>query len=268
MTMTSRLSKTELIRLADRLSKRDWQIIRFIDQHRYATTVQLRRMLFTAHATQNAATRACIRVLDRLLTIRILTRLERRVGGYQRGSSAYIWCLDVIGQRLITPAGAPRRRFHEPSYLFARHTLAISEAHVELTEAEHHGWFKLARIEIETKAWRSYLTPLGATSILKPDLMATISSVDYDDHWYIEIDLGTESIPVLMRKCHAYEDYRRTGHAQTEHGVFPRVLWVIPNQARLDRLNAALTPDTGLNRRLFVLTTPEKLIASLRDPPP
>ena len=48
MTMTSRLSKTELIRLADRLSKRDWQIIRFIDQHRYATTVQLRRMLFTA----------------------------------------------------------------------------------------------------------------------------------------------------------------------------------------------------------------------------
>ena len=268
MTMTSRLSKTELIRLADRLSQRDWQIIRFIDQHRYATTTQLRRMFFTSHATQSAATRACIRVLDRLLTSRILARLERRVGGYHRGSSAYIWCLDVIGQRLTTPTDAPRRRFHEPSYVFARHTLAVSEAHVQLVEAEHAGWFRLTRIEIETQAWRNYLTPLGAASILKPDVMTTISSADYDDHWYVEIDLGTESIPVLMRKCHAYENYRRTGHAQTEHGVFPRVLWVLPNQDRIDRLNAALTPDTGLNRRLFVLTTPEKFIATLRDPPP
>lgn len=181
-----RASKADIAQIAERLSARDWQILGFIDQHRYASTTHLRRMFFTGHATQSAATRACIRVLDRLLTLRILTRLERRIGGNLRGSAAYIWCLDIIGDRLMTPADTPRRRFHEPSYLFLTHTLAITETHVQLVEAERAGHFQVARIEIETQAWRSYLTPLGATSILKPDLMAILSTPDYDDHWYLE----------------------------------------------------------------------------------
>ncbi|MFT3945153.1 MAG: replication-relaxation family protein [Ancrocorticia sp.] len=263
----SRASKADVAQIAERLSERDWQIIRCIYQHRYATTTQLRRLFFTHHTTQGAATRACIRVLDRLLTLRILTRLERRVGGNLRGSAAYIWCLDVIGDRLTTPADAPRRRFHEPSHLFLAHTLAITETRVQLIESERAGGFRIDRMEIETQAWRSYLTPQGATTILKPDLMVTLSSVDYDDHWYIEIDQGTESLPVLLRKCHAYEDYRVTRRAHTEHGVFPRVLWVLPTHTRIERLHAALGADKILNPRLFVLTTPDQLIATLREPP-
>lgn len=267
MTGTPRVSQQKLHRLADRLSPRDWQILHLIHRHRYATTSQLRRLFFTGHATQGAATRACTRVLGRLLTLRILTRLERRIGGNRHGSAAFIWCLDVAGERLTRTQGRPRRRFHEPSFLFLQHTLSTTEVHVQLVEAAATGYFVLDQVAIETEAWRPYLTPQGATSLLKPDLMVTLSTASYRDHWYVEVDLATESTPVLIRKCQAYEDYRLTGQAQAEHGVFPRVLWIMPTQQRITQLTHAIHNDQRLSPRLFVCTTPEQLIPILREPP-
>ena len=267
MNHASRISQNEIAHLRTRLSERDWSIIRFVDSHHYVATTQMRRVFFAAHATQSAATRACTRVLDRLLLLRILTRLERRIGGSRHGSAAFVWCLDVIGERLARADNQPRRRFHEPSYQFLTHTLAITETHVQLREAERANFFTLSRIEIETEAWRPYLTPSGTRSILKPDLMVTLTTTDYADHWYIEIDLATESLPVLLRKCRAYEDYRRTGAAQAEHGVFPRVLWVMPTQARIARLQTAVATEPRLPDRLFAYTMPDRLIRVLTGPP-
>lgn len=267
MTSEPRHSARDVRHLASRLSERDWAIVRFVHRHRYATTVQLRRMFFAGHATQSAATRACIRVLDRLLVLRLLTRLERRIGGHRHGSSAFVWCLDVVGERLTRGNGKPRRRFHEPSYLFLAHTLALTDTHVQLVEAERAGHFTLSHLSVETEAWRPYVAAHGAMTVLKPDLMITLSLETYDDHWYLEIDLATESLPVLMRKCRAYADYLRTGRAQAEHGVFPRVLWVMPTTARISRLEAAIAAEEGLPDRLFALATPGRLMATLRDPP-
>lgn len=84
-----RHSRQDLERLRSELSERNWAIVRFLRQHRYATTVQLRRMFFNQHASQSAATRACVRVLGRLFTQRVLTRLERRVGGVRHGSALF-----------------------------------------------------------------------------------------------------------------------------------------------------------------------------------
>lgn len=266
MTST-RIGRQDLHRLAAQLSERDWAIVRFLHQHRYATTSQLRRGLFHKHASQSAATRACVRVLDRLLTQRILARLERRVGGVRHGSAAFVWCLDVIGDRLTRPAGGPRRRVHEPSFSFLAHTLAVTDIHVQLDEAARAGAFRLATVHVETEAWRPYVAPGGAQRILKPDLMVTVSSETYDDHWYMEIDLGTESLPVLLRKCSAYDDYRRTGRSQAEHGVFPRVLWVLSDSARAARLKAAIAAEPGLPDRLFTCIVAKDLIDALRAPP-
>lgn len=263
----TRIGRTDLQQLAARLSDRDLAIMRFVHQHRYATTSQLRRRFFTAHASQSAATRACVRVLDRLLTQRVLTRLERRIGGVRHGSAAFIWCLDVVGDRLTRNEDGPRRHVHEPSFPFLTHTLAMTETHVQLHEAATAGAFCLNEAQIETEAWRTYVTPSGAKGILKPDLMVTISSDDYDDHWYVEIDLGTESLPVLLRKSAAYEEYRRTGRAQAEHGVFPRVLWVLPTRARVARLRAAIAAEPGLPDRLFTCIIAEDLIDTMRNPP-
>lgn len=262
-----RVGRNELQRIASGFSERDWAIIRFIQQHRYATTTQLRHCFFTQHATQSAATRACVRVLDRLFVHRILTRLERRIGGVRHGSAAFIWCLDVVGDRLVRAKGTPRRRVQEPSFPFLDHTLAVTETHVRLREAADEGWFRVGKVQIETEAWRDFVTSSGARTVLKPDLMITVSGGDYDDHRYLEIDRGTESLPVLLRKSKAYEEYRRTGRAQTEHGVFPRVLWVMPNSRRGKRLRGAIDADPILPDRLFTCITGDGLIDTLRDPP-
>lgn len=263
----TRIGRVEIQQLAARLSDRDWEIMRFVHQHRYATTTQIRRRFFTNHVSTSAATRACIRVLDRLLAQRVLTRLERRIGGVRHGSAAFVWGLDIIGDRLTRAENGARRRVHEPSLSFLAHTLAIVESHVQLHEAASDGAFRLNAVEVETEAWRPYVAPSGAKSILKPDLMVTLGSDDYDDNWYLEIDLGTESLPVLLRKSRAYEDYRRTGRAQAEHGVFPRVLWVLPTHARVARLKAAIAAEPGLPDRLFTCIIAEDLIDTMRNPP-
>lgn len=263
---TTQVHRTELQRLATHLSERDWGILHFLHQHRYATTEQVRRAFFVEHANLAAATHACVRVLGRLVTQRILTRLERRVGGARRGSAGYIWCLDTIGDRLTRAEGGSRKRMLEPSLAFLTHTLAVTEIHVQLQEAAMTGAFQLTTVQVETEAWRDYVAPSGARSILKPDLMVTLSSDAYDDHWYIEIDLGTESLPVLLRKCWAYEDYRRTGRAQAEHGVFPRVLWVLPTTARVERLRTAIAAVPRLPDRLFTGIVGDDLIATLAIP--
>ncbi len=264
---TSRLGRRDLRTVAADLSERDWAILRFVQHHRLATTVHLRRVFFTTHASQSAATRACVRVLDRLLTKRVLTRLERRVGGVRHGSASFVWCLDVVGDRLTRTDGDARRRLHEPTFAFLAHTLALTETHVQLHEAASAGAFHLTVVQVETEAWRPYVAPSGAKSILKPDLLVTVSSPAYDDHWYLEIDLGTESLPVLLRKCAAYANYRRTGHAQAEHGVFPRVLWVLPTPARVTRLQSAIAAEPKLPDRLFTCITDDAVTMTLRDPP-
>lgn len=107
----------------------------------------------------------------------------------------------------------------------------------------------------------------GAQRILKLDLMITTSSATYDDHWYVEVDLGNESLPVLLRKCTAYDDYRRTGRAQAEHGIFPQVLWVLPSLVRVARLQSAIATASALSSRMFVCTAGDPLIETLHNPP-
>lgn len=263
----SRNDRQDLQRISSQLSERDWAIIRFLHQHRYATTTQLRRVFFCEHASQSAATRACVRVLDRLLTQQMLTRLDRRVGGVRHGSASFVWCLDVLGDRLTREEHQARRRHHEPSFAFLAHTLAVTDIQVQLAEAASTGAFQLTAVQVETEAWRPYVAPGGVQRILKPDLMVTVSSDAYDDHWYLEVDLGTESMPVLLRKCAAYDDYRRTGRPQSEHGVFPRVLWLLPTPARVARLSAAIAADPKLPERLFTCIITDDLLPTIRNPP-
>tara|TARA_B100000614_G_scaffold258646_1_gene281396 strand:+ start:321 stop:1178 length:858 start_codon:yes stop_codon:yes gene_type:complete len=260
-----RISASELTRLRGALSSRDWHVLRFLAQFRYASTGQIRRRYFVDHTSQDAATRATLRVLDRLFEHRLITRLERRVGGYPHGSAAYIWHLDAADERLTRTKDAPRRRYADPAWPFLEHTLQITETAVQLHELAASNDLEVSRLDVEPDSWRSFLTPQGGKAILKPDLFATVSSADYDDHWYIEIDRGTETLPVLLTQCRAYAAYRRTGRARAEHGVFPRVLWVLPTQRRVARLQAAIAADPDLPERIFTCVTPEKFAATIRN---
>lgn len=262
MKPNNRTGSHNLPTLQTMLSERDRRILELVRAHRLLTTRQLQRLLFHDHATVEAGTRACNRVLTRLRERRFLERLDRPVGGIRGGSGSYVWMLGPAGDRITRPVDrrGVRTREIDPGPLFLAHTLAISETRVLLEEAARTGAFEIVALATEPTNWRTHLGREGTKQILKPDLEVVTTLGDYEDHWFFEIDQGTESIPTLIRKCLAYERYRALGTEQAAHGVFPFVVWIIAEPRRRVALEAVITADQHLEARLFRIVDPEGLI--------
>jgi hypothetical protein len=222
---------------------------------------QIERLHFTVeqHATALTAARTCRRVLERLVSDRLLVRLDRRVGGVRAGSASFVYGLGPVGQRVLGLDG-PRRRFREPTATFVAHTLAISELVVMLTLGDRRGEFELLELEAEPICWR----PLGSQQ-LRPDLFVSLGAGDYEYRYFIEVDLGTESLPRLIAKCQTYDAYYRTGAEQQKHGIFPRVLWIMHDEQRAARLRDAIERSRALSPEFFVVTTNDVVFAVLID---
>jgi hypothetical protein len=93
--------------------------------------------------------------------------------------------------------------------------------------------------------------------------------VDLDEnHWFVEVDRSTESIPRVTAKCRTYAAYWKTGIEEGATGVFPRVLWVVPNERRTDQIIKAIRRLDREDWPLFAVTTDEHSAAVLigRDP--
>jgi hypothetical protein len=268
------MSPRETASLLLRLSERDVAILESLHAHRLLLTGHLRRLHFAyGHATVAAAAGATMRVLIRLESYGLATRLSRRIGGVRSGSSGIVWQLGGTGERLLrTMHGTKhRRRYVEPSPAFTAHTLAVAELAVQLRELHDRREIEVVSVETEPACWRSFVGPHGAIEWLKPDLFAITASGDYEDHWFLEADLATEHPPVIVRKAKVYQRYAATGRHQARHGLFPAVVWIVPDQARRDALQAALSADRTIQPGLFrVVTTDEfeQLIASGTPDPP
>jgi hypothetical protein len=213
------------------------------------------------HASRVTATRTCRRVLERLVEHRLLSRLQRRIGGLRAGSASYIYSLGPIGQRVLELDG-PRRRFREPTSLFVDHTLAIGQLVVALTVEAQKGVCDLQDVEAEPTCWRSFAS-LGGRQVLRPDLFVVLGVGEYEHRWFVEVDRGTESVPVLVRKCRIYDAYYRSGTEQAEHGVFPRTCWVVPDKHRASQLEHALGNARELTGQLFTVAVNETAAAVL-----
>ena len=186
----------------------------------------------------------------------MLTRLQRRVGGVRAGSASYVYALGPAGVRLLVDG----RRLTEPSPLFLDHTLAVAETHVELVRAARNGDLELTSVEVEPACWRRYTGPGGAAEFAKPDLYVVTASEAYENCWFLEIDRGTESPAAIGRKCRAYQAYWRTGREQDQHGTFPLVVWVAPDEARAKRIEKVISGARNLKRELFRVTTADQLV--------
>jgi hypothetical protein len=138
--------------------------------------------------------------------------------------------------------------------------MLVADVAGALTVHAHAGSFELARVDPEPGSWRPYSGLHGAREVLKPDLFAVTANGDYEDHWFIEVDRGTESLPTLLKQCSQYETYRRSGREQATTGVFPRVLWLLPDERRRDRLREALAADRNLDDDLFRAHTFAELV--------
>jgi hypothetical protein len=153
----------------------------------------------------------------------------------------------------------PRKRLREPTAHFVDHTLAIGRLVVALTVEAQKGVCELLEIEAEPSCWRPFPS-VGGRQVLRPDLFVSLGVGAYERRWFVEIDRGSESLPVLMRKCRIYDAYYRSGAEQAQHGVFPRACWVVPDQRRAARLQKAIESTRQLSEQLFTVAIDETAV--------
>lgn len=250
-----RTSARRLVRLRDDLSDRERAVLRSLADCRLLTTGLLQRLHFADHLTEGAASRICRRVLARLQRLGVVEHLDRRIGGIRAGSASYVWRVGPVGERLLRQDETPRGRHKQPGLRFIDHVLAIAECSVQLIEADRRGDLELITTEHEPACWRSFLGVHGSAETLKPDLYAVTANAEYEDSWFIEVDRGTESLPTVMRKCAQYARFQQSGREQANRGVFPAVLWVVPDDGRATAMAAAIRRHYGPDQELFRLTT-------------
>jgi hypothetical protein len=83
----------------------------------------------------------------------------------------------------------------------------VAELYADLTEAARGEGVTLARFATEPGAW----WPNGVGGWLKPDAYAVLERPGVRDHWWVEVDLATESVPTVRAKVAIYLDFRRRG---------------------------------------------------------
>lgn len=267
------------------LDDRDRLILSSLERLRLLSSRHVQRLHFTDHASDRAAARACSRCLRRLHELGLVAPLVRRVGGVRKGSASYVWQLAATGERYlrVVRGEARRRRFVEPGHTFIAHTLAVNDVAVALLDAGRTvPGFTVETLGTEPGNWRSYLGPAGETRWLKPDLHVVTARVgeedeaygEYEEHVFLEIDLGTEHLPRIQAKCRMYADYAATGRYQAAHELFPEVIWLSADPAREAALSraVAVTPyrTSGLAAGMFRVTSPAAYLAEIRaaaEPP-
>ena len=232
------------------------RLLALVAAHRFATTTQLARLTAPEYASPASALRQTQRHLASLAQQRLLTSLERRVGGWQGGSAVTVWAATTRGHRLVAAEGEemPRRqRPREVSTTFLDHLLAITEVRTSIEEAVRQEADTEAAVALEPDCWRTALSPSGQVQVLRPDLAVTITSPAYEDRYLVEVDRATENPGRVIATCWRYQEHQATS-AQASDGdgdVFPLVVWLVPTDRRRHRLERAIAHSTGLLRDLF-----------------
>ncbi|HET7590966.1 MAG TPA: replication-relaxation family protein [Solirubrobacterales bacterium] len=261
-----KLTAARLRELASVLSERDWTVLNEVALLRFVSADQLGRLCFSG-PDQPADLRAARRTLLRLTRLGVLDRLPRRVGGITPGSTSFIYCLGLVGQRLSMERGwirMRRARSVTPGRLFIRHALDVAELHTRLVEAANQGSFELLERTSEPACWRDG----GA---LKPDSYLRLASGAYEDSYFIEVDRGTEGSWALNEQLARYQRYYESGQEQAERGVFPKVLWLATEPRRAENITELIGRLPDADRELFAVAHFDdalKVILEVNTPPP
>lgn len=229
-----------VLSIEQRLSPRDWHIIQVVATTRLATGRQLEALCFS---DLSGRSRPVVRgrVLHRLVRWRVLQPLDqRRIGGSGGGSSSLTFGIDTVGAILsrghFPPGGKPGRNQSLPGDRFVAHTLAVTQLYADLSVAvRSNQGVRLDSFTAEPACW----WPDGIGGELKPDAYVGLSTDQVRDHWWIEVDRATESLPTVKRKLLRYLDFARRGQTGPG-GVLPRVMVSVHGQQRLESLRRLL----------------------------
>jgi hypothetical protein len=253
--MARYLTPTAYRELTAKLTERDLAALQQVSALRFVSGSQLTRLCFVGSPDPAVNARAARRALLRLVRLGTLARLPRQVGGVRSGSAGFVYHLAPGGQRLAAERGwqpeRRRRRSLVPGHLFVRHALQVAELHTQLVEADREQRFELLELAAEPSCWRSFDGPGGQRQTLKPDSFVRLGLGPYEDSYFIEVDRATEGSRALERQLQLYLAYAASGHEQAERGVFPRVLWLAPDDRRAAVIEDCVARQPGTARELF-----------------
>ena len=258
-----RLTNQQLGAIELQLSATDRRILETLRLLRYTKSNQVQRLFFVRSITPRAKLVAASRALTRLMSFGLVDHLPDHFKGWGKGTTGLIWYLTEAGGRLLDLGKlneGKRTRHLEPSSAFVRHTLAVSECYVQITEiCRMQPDMKINRLDVEPVCWRSYQKD-GKAQSLRPDLYAETASGRFADHWFIEMDLDTESPNDIVEKCRRYQYYYQTRKEQDTRGVFPIVLWIVPTEERKQKLFDAIRFNFGTRYpHMHLIITPNQL---------
>lgn len=237
----------------EQMTPLDRDVLVTLGRCRVATTEQLRRLV-----APDAQQRAWQARMARLTRLRAVARLPRRVGGVVPGSAPWPYVLDVTGWRLLGRE-APQRPT-TPGVAFLRHALLVTETYaIAATVARSSGSLSVATFAAEPACWR----PMNAGGLLKPDARLVLAAPGVEDHYFLEIDTGSESMTAIDRKLLVYRQHWASGREQAETGVFPKVLFVTLANQRTKQLQRQFIRQPTAARALFDVTTFGVLMAYL-----
>ena len=259
--MSTSVTTKQLLRLRSDLSDRDWQIIWMLARVRVATSLQLEILYFCDVTRRRAQQRLAV-----LTRRRVLARMPRVIGGVRAGSRGHVYALDAAGQRLADLARGRRPRRPRPvGRAYLDHALAVTEVYVRVVLAERSDQLRLLHFAGEPGAWRSFHAAGGARVTLAPDAYLVTSVDGFEDHWFLEVDLGTESAATLSRKLATYRGYWQSGTEQAARGVFPKVLWLVPDVQRGRVLSKVIARQPSEPQSLFTVAVYDEAVARLRQ---
>lgn len=241
--------------LEPQLTDLDVSVVHRVADLRFVSGAQLTRLCFAVSDDPVVDARAARRALVRLTRLGALERLPRPIGGARSGSAGFVYHLGPGGLRLaITRGWQPERRgrrSHVPGTLFVRHALQVAELHTRLVEGDRSRRFELLELSGEPSCWRPYDGGAGQRLVLKPDSYVRLGLGDFEDSYFIEVDRGTEGSRAIRRQLGLYAAYHASGREQAERGVFPRVLWLAPDERRGAVIEAGVAELNELARELF-----------------
>jgi hypothetical protein len=261
----SRISSARLDSISSQLSPLDHAVLRLVARTRLCSGAQLARLLWNEGQPESNA-RQARRTLSRLTEWRILDRLPRSVGGRRAGSRGFIYSLGPSGVRLLDrETGVRVRRLGVPGDRFIAHVLSCTELVVRMEKSARRGDLDVIEIQGEPECWRGFLSGFGGRVVLRPDLFVRIGVGALEDRWLLECDMATEASGTLLAKLKRYLAYYRSGNEQRDHGIFPRVLWAVPDARRADQIEKVLRQLPAEAGRLFTVCLLDEVIERLAE---
>ena len=242
------------------LTTRDISIILSVYENRFLRRDQIQRLYFP-----DTSLVACNVRLKKLQGNRFLNRLSRPASSVVAQA---VYGLDKLGADVVAAAREIDRRKvkwtpanNNVEWLFMNHTIGISEFKVCL-DLELAG--RSEKLLFYQRGDRSHLKRISVPSskkkylVVAPDAFFGIHVTCGKYIFFVEVDLGTETLSRFAEKITAYKQYWKSKKYEKDYGFkFFRVLTVTDSINRQANLIQA-TGEAG-GRRMFLFTNFEAI---------